>query len=153
MRPVLLFAASWLLFLGAGTANGASTNAPLPFISPIFADNMVLQRDKPNIIWGWTAPKQIVRVTVGGRSAKTVSDADGRGEVAIKPPPVGGPYVVRVEGPQTNELHNVLVGDVWICGGQSNMEFPLNRARNGAEEARAADHPEIRFFNVRSQSA
>jgi sialate O-acetylesterase len=73
--------------------------------------------------------------------------------VKIQPPPVGGPYTLRISGRETLELHNVLVGDVWLCGGQSNMELPLRFARNGADEVKAANHPEIRFFNVAGHPA
>ena len=64
-----------------------------------------------------------------------------------------GPYTVKISGHQTVELHNVLVGDVWLCGGQSNMQVPLRCARNGEEEVKAANYPEIRFFSVAPHSA
>ena len=69
-------------------------------------------------------------------------------------PPVGvANCTIRIGGPQTIELHDVAVGDVWLCGGQSNMEFPLSRARNGDQEIAAAVHPQLRFFTVKSQAA
>ena len=71
----------------------------------------------------------------------------------IQPPPAGGPYTVKITGRETVELHNVLVGDVWLCGGQSNMGLPLRFARNGAEEAKAANYPDIRFFTVAGHPA
>jgi sialate O-acetylesterase len=121
----------------------------LPFVSPIFGDNMVLQRGKPNTIWGWSEPGDAVRVEIAGNAATTVTGPDGRWQVKIQPPPPGGPYTVRITGRQTVELHEVLVGDVWVCGGQSNMQLGLKFARNGAEEVKSANHPGIRFYIVR----
>ena len=84
---------------------------------------------------------------------KTVTKDDGRWSVAIQPPAPGGPYTVVIDGPQHVEFHEVLVGDVWLCGGQSNMEMGLGAARNGSEEVKAADHPRIRLFVVKQQTA
>lgn len=124
-----------------------------PFVSPIFADNMVLQRDKLNTIWGWSDPGDTIHVQIGDRAESAVAQQDHRWQVKIQPPAPGGPYTVRISGHQTVELHNVLVGDVWLCGGQSNMEFQLRGARNGDEEVKAAHHPDIRYFTVGTQSA
>jgi hypothetical protein len=106
-------------------------NAPLPFVSPIFGDNMVLQRGKPDSIWGWSKPGDTVRVQIGERSATGTAGPDHRWEVKIEPPAPGGPYTVTISGAQNVELHNVLVGDVWICGGQSNMGLPLRFTADG----------------------
>jgi sialate O-acetylesterase len=121
----------------------------LPLLSPIFGDNMVLQRSKPNTFWGWTAPGQTIQVEISGATASATAGSDGRWQLQIQPPPAGGPYEVHIHGPQDITLHNVLVGDVWLCGGQSNMELPLGRVNNGAEEIKEADQPQIRLFKVR----
>lgn len=126
---------------------------PLPFVSPIFSDNMVLQRGKPNTIWGWAKAGEEVRVRIAGQTIKTVTGPDGRWQVRFKPPPTGGPYTIIIDGPQHVELREVLVGDVWLCGGQSNMELPLSRTRQGAEAIKSAQNPEIRFFKVASHAA
>ena len=126
---------------------------PLPFVSPIFGNNMVLQRDKANTIWGWSDPGDKVRVEIAGKTASGVAGADRRWQVKIHQPHAGGPYTITVKGHQTVELHNVLVGDVWLCGGQSNMQVSLRSARNGEEEVKAANYPEIRFFTVAPHSA
>ncbi len=128
-----------------GRRDGA--DGALPFLSPIFGDSMVLQRGKPNAIWGWSQPGDVVRVEIADRSASATTGADGRWQAEILPPPPGGPYSVRITGRQTIELHDVLVGDVWICSGQSNMQFGLAEATNGAEEIRNAS-PEIRYYVV-----
>ncbi len=126
---------------------------PLPFISPIFGDNMVLQRGKPNTIWGWSEPGDKIKVEIGNETATGVAGADRRWQVTVQPPPAGGPYTIKITGHETVELHNVLVGDVWLCGGQSNMQLPLQFTRNGAEEVKAANYPEIRFFSVEGHPA
>jgi sialate O-acetylesterase len=126
---------------------------PLPFVSPIFGDNMVLQRGKANTIWGWSEPGDRVQVKIGEQTASAVAGADHRWQVKIQPPPAGGPYNIKITGHENVELHNVLVGDVWLCGGQSNMGLPLQFVRNGAEEVKAANYPEIRFFSVEGHPA
>jgi len=122
---------------------------------------MVLQRGKPNAIWGWSQPGDRVRVEIGDSSATATAGADGRWQTQIQPPPAGGPYTVKISGRQSVELHDVLVGDVWICSGQSNMQFGLAQARNGAEEIKNAKsprdpllhHPPARVLLARRRSA
>ena len=122
---------------------------PFPFVSPLFGDDMVLQRDKPDTIWGWSEqPGDKVTVQMGDTTATGVAQADRRWEVKIKPPAAGGPYTVKITGRETVELHNVLVGDVWLCTGQSNMLVSLREAKNGDDEVKAANYPQIRFFSV-----
>lgn len=121
---------------------------PFPFVSPLFADNMVLQRDKPDTIWGWSEPGDKVTVQIGDTTATGIAQADKRWEVKIKPPAAGGPYTVKISGRETVELHNVMVGDVWLCTGQSNMLVSLREAKNGDDEVKAANSPDIRFFSV-----
>jgi sialate O-acetylesterase len=146
------------LAITAGSAfareSQATGGSSLPFVSPIFGDNMVLQRGKVNTIWGWSQPGDVVRVEIADHIASSVTRPDGRWQVKILPPAPGGPYIVKIQGRQTTvELHEVLVGDVWLCGGQSNMLLPLLFARNGAEEVKSAEHPEIRFFIVKEHSS
>jgi sialate O-acetylesterase len=125
----------------------------LPFVSPLFGDNMVLQRGKANTIWGWSEPGDKVQVEIGSTKASGIAGHNHRWEVKIDPPAVGGPYNLKISGRQTVELNNVLVGDVWLCGGQSNMGLPLHFARTGAEDAKTANYPEIRFFSVAGSPA
>jgi sialate O-acetylesterase len=133
---------------------GAAQQAgPPPFVSTIFGDNMVLQRNKPGAIWGWSDPGDHVKVVIAGHTATAVAGVDRRWQAKIDPPAAGGPYTMTITGDQTVELHNVLVGDIWLCGGQSNMQFALRQAQTGAEDAKAADLPQIRFFTVGQRSA
>src|ERR1035437_3476141 len=84
---------------------------PLPFVSTIFGDNMMLQRGKKNIIWGWSEPGDKIRVKIAVKPASGVAGPDRRWQVKIQPPAAGGPYTIKISGHQTAELHNVLVGD------------------------------------------
>lgn len=142
-----LFSAQFSAF----AQNAAEASAkPLPFVSTIFGDNMVMQRGKANTIWGWSDPGDKVQVEIAGKTASGVAGPDRRWQVEIQPPHVGGPYTMTIKGHQTAELHNVLVGDVWLCGGQSNMEVGLRVAQNGEADIKAANYPQIRFFTVGS---
>jgi sialate O-acetylesterase len=131
-----------------GQGTSATVAKSLPFISPIFGDDMVLQRGKPDTIWGWSDPGDTVRVQIGESTATGTAGPDRRWRVKIQPPAPGGPYTVKITGHQSAELHNVLVGDVWLCGGQSNMGLPLRFTKNADEEIKAANYPDIRFFTV-----
>ncbi len=131
-----------------GQAAPAAAANSLPFVSTIFGDNMVLQRGKPNTIWGWSDPGDQVRVQIGDKKATGTARADGLWQADIQPPAPGGPYTVKITGHQTIELHNVLVGDVWLCGGQSNMQLPLPFTKDADDVMKAANYPEIRFFTV-----
>lgn len=135
-------------------ASAATNNASLPLVSPMFGDNMVLQRGKANRFWGWAKPGQAIRVEIAGQAATAMTGPDGRWQAEVKVPAPGGPYTVNITGPeQSMVLHEVLVGDVWLCGGQSNMELGLGQARNGDEEIKSANHPEIRLFTVQKHVA
>ena len=124
-----------------------------PFVAPLFSANMVLQRDQVDAVWGWTQPGAEVSVTVGGRTAKAVAGRDGRWVAKLTPPPAGGPYALTVSGLQKLTLTNVLVGDVWICAGQSNMEFGMGKTENAQQEIALAHHPDIRLFAVGKTTA
>lgn len=106
---------------------------------------MVLQRDRPNSFWGWTTPGSRVRVSVGGRRAEGTAGPDGKWTARLTPPKAGGPYTVLFEGPSRVELKDVLVGDVWLCTGQSNMEMGIGLVNGGPADAAAANEPQIRL--------
>ena len=126
---------------------------PLPFVSPLFGENMVLQRGKSNTLWGWAEPGDKTSVEIGATTASAVAGPDHRWQVKFQPPPVGGPYTVKISGHEAVEFHNVMVGDVWLCAGQSNMGLPLRFTLNGADEIKAANYPDIRFFTVATHVA
>ncbi|MCG3147217.1 MAG: hypothetical protein PCFJNLEI_00655 [Verrucomicrobiae bacterium] len=103
-------------------------------LSGLFSDHMVLQRDAPCSVWGSATPGAEITVQIAGQTVKANADAGGRWLVKLAPLPAGGPLELVVSGGgKTITIKDVLVGDVWICGGQSNMVLPLSRALGAAE--------------------
>jgi sialate O-acetylesterase len=119
-----------------------------PFLHPLFSDHVVLQRDVPVPVWGWAEPGQRIKVSFAGQSVETTAGADGKWLVKLGPYPAGGPHALAVAGPKSVEVKDILVGDVWICSGQSNMEWPLSQANNAEQEVALANHSRIRLFSV-----
>jgi len=134
------------LILGGLTAVHA--DEAKPFLHPLFTDNMVLQRGVPDPIWGWTTPGNAVNVALNGKARRVIAGADGKWVAKIGPFKAGGPYTLTVKGPQSVTLKNILIGDVWLCSGQSNMEFGVGNLVNAKEEIAHSDHPNIRLFTV-----
>ena len=143
----------FLVLLAATQQPVLSQNAAKPFVSPVFSDNMVLQRDREDSIWGWARPGEEVSVAIAGRTANAVAGADGKWLAKLTPPPAGGPYELTVTGSQKLTFKNVLVGDVWICSGQSNMEFGMKKIVNAEQEITQANHSEIRLFTLGKTTA
>lgn len=119
-----------------------------PFLHPLFSEHAVLQRDTLVPIWGWATPGTQVAVEIQDTRMTTVAGDDGKWLVKVGPLKVGGPYPLTVTGPQMVTRKDVLVGDVWLCSGQSNMELGVNAVTNSGEEVAGADFPQIRLFNV-----
>lgn len=119
-------------------------------VSNAFQTNMVLQRDKALVIWGWADPGEEVTVSFAGQEAKSAAAADRSWQVSLKPIPANNtPQIMTVKGKNTTlSLENVLVGDVWVLGGQSNMEFPINKVDDGEMEVVSANFPRIRLLTV-----
>lgn len=142
------------LMLAASTAFAAdeakpSRSKPAITLSTLFVDHMVLQRDIPVPIWGETAPNTRVSVSFAGQTVKTKSDKDGKWKVTLEPLKAGGPFTLHIKARRSEALINdVLVGDVWVCSGQSNMEWPVKLSNNPEEEIKNANHPYIRLFSV-----
>ncbi len=153
IRSGITVAAAFAATFAHSADEQAAKAQRLPFLSPIFGDNMVLQRGKQNNFWGWAKPGESVRVEIEGKTATGVAASDGKWSVAIEAPPVGGPYAIRIHGAQDADLHNVLVGDVWLCSGQSNMYLGVGATNNGAEEIKTADHPDLRLYMVAQRMA
>jgi sialate O-acetylesterase len=120
----------------------------------IFDNNMVLQRDKPVRIWGSAAPQEKVKIKFGGQVKSTVADPQGEWSVYLDPMPANAqPGEMKVSGQASSVLFtNVLVGDVWILGGQSNMEFDLARIFHGDVEILSANFPNIRLMTIPSSA-
>ena len=116
----------------------------------IFGDNMVLQRDMPTPIWGWAAAGEEVTVSLQDTDYTVQTTADAKGNWRTKLPAMsaGGPYILHIAASNTLELTNVMFGEVWICSGQSNMEWPVRASKDSEAEIAAADYPLIRLFNI-----
>ncbi len=116
----------------------------------VIGDNMVLQQGMKVPIWGLAEPNSVVSITGnwGTEQWRTRARQDGKWMIKIQPGKAGGPYEMTIEGKNSITLKNILVGEVWVCSGQSNMEFPLDRAVNSKQEIAEANYPEIRLFTV-----
>ncbi|MFD1469600.1 sialate O-acetylesterase [Hymenobacter caeli] len=146
-----------LLALGASPAARAAVRLPA-----LVGSHMVLQRDAKLPLWGWAAPGEQVSVTFRGKTYPAVPGGpDGRWQATLPPQPAGGPYTLTVRGQNTIELTDVLVGDVWLASGQSNMQFKVkdpNRGgyqpvQNADQEIAAANWPNLRLFTVNQTAA
>jgi sialate O-acetylesterase len=126
-------------------APGVQAEISLPYI---LSDNMVLQRDIPLRIWGWAKPGERVTVVMQEQKVSVKTPSTGEWQVKLKAIPAGGPYEMTLSGKNTIVLRNILVGDVWICSGQSNMEFPLSQSRNWQTDKITAANDKIRLFYV-----
>ena len=124
----------------------AKAGLSLPYI---FSDQMVLQRGQPIKIWGWALPDETIKVALGNEAVVGRSDEHGDWEVALPAMEAGGPYELEVACQDSSiRLRDILIGEVWLCSGQSNMEWPVSLANNPEEEIAAAGHPQIRLFTV-----
>ncbi|SDF03171.1 sialate O-acetylesterase [Pricia antarctica] len=119
----------------------------------IIRDSMVLQRNHPIKIWGWAAQREKISVTFNGKHRKTVTSRGGNWSVEFPEMKAGGPYSIQLNGPNKIELNDILVGDVWLCAGQSNMVHQLNiHDITYANEIANANYPEIRHFKIPTQT-
>jgi sialate O-acetylesterase len=135
----------------------------------VLSDHMVVQRDLPVHVWGMAQPGEQVTVTFRGETKSTTATNLGRWSVYLIPAAAGGPFEMTVAGtpvepvpdssaakpdpPEKITIHDILVGDVWIASGQSNMEFPLERASTAATDLPKADNPRIRLLIVDKKAA
>lgn len=138
--------------------------APAEVILPkILASHMVVQRDLPVHVWGMATPGQDVRVSFRGETRSVKANRLGRWSVYLDPGTAGGPFQMKVEGvpvaagsteaAQTITLDDVLVGDVWVASGQSNMEFEMRRAATAAQDLPHAANPRIRLLVVKKRAS
>src|ERR1700683_5200785 len=146
-------------FLGVASFDLSSADVRLP---AIFGDHMVLQQDGKIPVWGWADPNESVAVTLGSDTAKTTADGGGKWSVDLKPVKTSAtPLTLTVTGKNTLTFNDVLVGDVWVCSGQSNMKFDLagnmgtyhgfGGAANAATAVPAANDPQLRLFMVKKK--
>lgn len=152
MRSVLFIFIFSLFFLSCKDKTEPASDISL---SHIFTDNMVLQQKETIKVWGKAQAGGTVKVAFNGQEKIYVTGNDNKWSVTLDPVKAGGPYELKVIGKDTITLKNVLVGEVWICSGQSNMSMPLNLWGNKryAQEIKNADYPEIRLLTVKKTSS
>jgi sialate O-acetylesterase len=118
-------------------------------LARIFSEHMVLQRQKPIPIWGWANSNENVSVALAGQTKNASTDANGKWMVEFAPMEAGGPFELKISaGSENLTVKDVLIGEVWLCSGQSNMEWTVKQSDNFAAEKRDADYPQIRQFYV-----
>jgi len=129
----------------AAAAPRASADVTLP---RLFGDHLVLQRDTPLPVWGWAEPGERVTVSLAGAEASVIAREDSRWSVELPAMEAGGPHRLVVKARNELVVDDLLVGEVWLCSGQSNMEMGLGVVENGEAEVAAADFPQIRLFEL-----
>lgn len=144
-RPLSMKTNFSLLFLALTFACLTSGAVTLP---AIFGDHMVLQRGQANPVWGRAQPGDSVSVRINGQEHSTFAAEDGYWRVELDAMPAGGPYVMEVEGREILRFEDVLVGEVWLCSGQSNMEWSIHNSGEADLEILTANAPTIRLISV-----
>jgi len=147
-KNLVRYAVACLIAIFAATAASAAVRLPA-----LIADNMVLQREQPLPIWGWATAGEEVTVSIAGQKLTTKAGDDGRWKVTLDKldvVPVAAPLEMTIEGSSGTaiKLKNILVGEVWVCSGQSNMGMGIGAANNAKEEIAAAKYPQMRLFSV-----
>ncbi len=144
---LVIAAACMVLVVSAGAAM-AEVRLPA-----LFSDHMVVQQQMPVPVWGWASPGEKVTVSLGDQTADTTADKDGRWSVKLGALEAGGPLCLVVRGENTLQIDDVLIGEVWLCSGQSNMAMTVSRAANFEQERAAANLRKIRMFTVERRTA
>ncbi len=118
-------------------------------VAEIFTDHMVIQRGEVVPVWGWTAPGDEITVRFQDETVRASADKEGSWRVELPPFTAGGPHTLHIEGSSEQiTLTDILVGDVWLCSGQSNMEWIVANSNNAENEIANSDHPLIRHYKV-----
>jgi len=131
------------LFLLCSIAATANVKMPL-----VFSDGMVLQRNKPIPVWGWADANEKVEIRFNKQTKTIIADQNGKWSINLNAEKAGGPFELSITGKNTITIKNVLVGEVWICSGQSNMEFQVYKTMNAEKEIEDSNYPMIRHFGV-----
>lgn len=123
-------------------------------VASVFGKSMVLQRDMAAPVWGKATPGGQVTVRIADQAHQVQTGADGKWRAHLDAMPAGGPYTMTIEADGDSiTLDDVLVGEVWVCSGQSNMQWSVNVSMNAAEEVASANHPRLRLYSVERKTA
>jgi sialate O-acetylesterase len=139
-KKILIFCTFLLFFI-----SNAFAEVKMP---KIFSSNMVLQQGIEIPVWGWADKSEKVKTEFRGKTYETRAGKDGKWMLKLPPQEYGGPHTLTITGENTIKFENVMIGEVWICSGQSNMEWPVELCNNPEKEIPAAVYPDIRFFTV-----
>jgi len=131
----------------------AVSSAIGPILCSVFGDNMVLQRDRACPIWGLGDPAGKITILFAGKTIKIDCDAVGRWRAELPPLPAGGPHELTIKGWRNVTYKNIMIGEVWVCSGQSNMAWNVAKSDDADKEIAAANYPDIRLFSVKSTIA
>jgi sialate O-acetylesterase len=136
-----------ILFLLLTALRPESTQADIR-LPNVFTSHMVVQQDKPIVIWGWAAPHEKVTIQIAGEKGEATANEKGEWKATLPALKAGGPHTLKVSGSSEVQLEDVMVGEVWLCSGQSNMEMGIGMSKDGKEEIAAANYPGIRLLMV-----
>ncbi len=142
MRPTLI---SIIAVASSVLLPSVSAHTSVP---NIFGSNMVLQQGQPNKVWGWDDAGNTVTVQIAGQTKSTKVGEDGKWELRLDPMPVGGPHRLTISGHGRLVFDNVMIGEVWICSGQSNMQWSVRQSNDPDLESLSAKYPNIRLISV-----
>ena len=137
-----------LSIIATGLALTAVTAQADPKLPNIFGDHMVLQQKHKNPVWGWADPGEKIIVVIGRQNKHTTADKQGNWKVKLEPLPAGGPYKMVVKGNSTVTFNDVLVGEVWVCSGQSNMRWTVAGSDDADIESLSARFPKLRIITL-----
>ncbi len=146
-RGVISFLCLTLLLVAPAVSQAELT------VPNVFTSHMVLQQKMQNPVWGWDTPGTEVTVTIDGQTHTAKADDSGRWQVKLEPLKVGGPYTLTIKGTSTKEIQDVLVGEVWVCSGQSNMQWPVSQSNDPDLERLTAKFPQIRLLTVPNRAS
>ena len=147
IRLKSIFGRNEWLFAVIVTVLAASTARADIKLPNVFSDHMVLQQGQKNKVWGLADAGEAVTVSIDRQSQKATAAADGTWHIMLDPVAVGGPYELAVKGKNEIKFADVLVGEVWVCSGQSNMQWSVNSSNDADIERLAAKFPKIRMIN------
>lgn len=150
MKTVIVFLAAAMTIVSTGSPQPVSADLTMP---SIFSDNMVLQRGIEIPVWGWADPGDSVTVSIDSLRVHAVAGLSGRWTTKLGGMEAGGPHEMIVAGDDTLRFNNVMIGEVWVCSGQSNMQWSMRNLIDAESDIASATFPNIRLFTVPRRSA